>query len=76
MKNGKYVLNYQHVCFEAPRLCFPICLIHIHSRLECFHNRTKSRAHSQKKTLIPNKQAYETSVGEPVFFKLGVKLIL
>lgn len=30
MKNCKYVLNYQHVCYDASGCASPICLAHIH----------------------------------------------
>lgn len=45
MKNGKYVLNYKHVCFEAPGCASP-CVLFI---VKCFHNRTKGRGHGTNK---------------------------
>lgn len=65
MKNGKYVLNYQHVCFEAPRLCFPICLIHIHPRLSVFITGQKAE-HTVKKKKEKNEEEEDAVQSLPI----------
>lgn len=45
MKNGKYVLNYQHVCYDASGCASPICLAHIHPCRSIFIRGGKKGKH-------------------------------